>query len=129
MQVLRTQHVSVPRPPGRDAESQAVDFYAGILGLRELPKPPTFANLDVTWFAVGDTELHVFASDRGPHPGSHFCLQVEDLRSTRRHLESAGVACHETDPIPHRPRFMIHDPFGNAIEITQIAGDYRSVPA
>lgn len=124
IRIVRTQHVSVPRPHGEDARRRAVAFYSGLLGLREIPRPATFGDLDVTWFRIGDTELHVFGTEGHAHPGSHFCLQVDDLRTARRDLEAAGVPCRETDRIPNRPRFMIADPFGNSIEVTEIVGDY-----
>lgn len=123
--VRRLQHVSVPRLPGSDAHRRAVDFYQGLLGLKEIPKPSTFTDIDVTWFQIGDAEIHVYASDAGgpaPAGGAHFCLVVEDLRVARQQLEAAGYACTVPTEIPGRPRFNSHDPFGNQIEFTVIEG-------
>src|SRR5437660_553917 len=131
MQLERLQHVSVPRPPGEAAHHRAVDFYAGVLGLEEIPKPRTFTEVDVTWFRIGDIEIHVFASEPGEglaHPGSHFCLVVDDLEATRSALVAAGFPCHHAGPIPNRPRFYARDPFGNEIEFTHIEGDYLAPP-
>lgn len=119
----RLQHVSVPRPPGNDAHQRAVDFYRGLLGLKEIPKPSTFTDIDVTWFQIGDTEIHVYASAAGgpaPASGAHFCLVVEDVEVARERLEAAGYACTVPTEIPGRPRFNSHDPFGNQIEFTVI---------
>ena len=126
----RLQHVSVPRPPGDEAHRRAVSFYAGVLGLEEVPKPRTFTDIDVTWFRIEDCEIHVFASppEDKAHPGAHFCLAVEDLAATRSALQSASCKIHAATPIPNRPRFYAHDPFGNQIEFTEIQGDYLASP-
>lgn len=127
MPVQRLQHASVPRPPGQDAHRRAVGFYSDLLGLEEVPKPRTFDAIEVTWFRVGDQEIHLFAggSDRpSPPSGAHFCLVVDDLSGMRDRLEQAGYRCADVAPIPHRPRFATHDPFGNEIEITTIEGNY-----
>ncbi len=127
MHVQRLHHTSVPRPPGEEAHKRAVQFYAGVLGLEEIPKPRTFTDIEVTWFRLGDDEIHVYAmnpNEQVPHNEAHFCLTVEDLQATRDRLEAAGFPCDDTVPIPHRPRFYTRDPFGNEIEITTIQGDY-----
>lgn len=126
--MLRLQHASVPRPSGEEAQQRAVDFYAGVLGLEHIPKPRTFADrIEVTWFRVGDDEVHVYAAgpnEQAPHSEAHFCLLVDDLKGTRDRLEGAGCRCEDAFPIPNRPRFYTYDPFGNRIEITAIEGDY-----
>lgn len=121
--VRRLQHVSVPRPPGPEAHERAVAFYQGLLGLKAVPKPSTFTDLDVTWFQLGDTEIHVYAhgeDEPPPDSGAHFCLVVEDLEAARSQLEGAGYTCTVPTPIPGRPRFNTRDPFGNGIELTVI---------
>lgn len=125
MTACRLQHVSVPRPSGQDAHRRAVIFYEGLLGLKEIPKPSTFTNIDVTWFQLGDTEIHVYALDGDesrPDSGAHFCLVVEDLPAARQRLEAASYECTVPPAIPGRPRFYSHDPFGNQIEFTVIEG-------
>lgn len=129
MTARRLQHTSVPRPSGNDAVAQAVRFYRDVLGGRELPLPRTFGEIDVTWFAFGDDEIHVYAADAGVSlrdTGAHFCLVVDDLRAMQGRLQQAGYRCEDTTPIPGRPRFYTFDPFGNQIEITAIEGDYRT---
>lgn len=128
MEVQRLQHVSVPRPPGPEAHQRAIDFYAGVLGLRNIPPPRAFeGKIEVTWFRLGDCEIHVYAmsaDEQAPHSGSHFCLVVPDIQAARGCLERAGYRCDAALAIPMRPRFYTWDPFGNWIEITQIDGDY-----
>ncbi|HEX6509496.1 MAG TPA: VOC family protein [Chloroflexota bacterium] len=129
MSVRRLQHVSVPRPPGEAAHTRAVDFYRDVLGCEELPKPSTFTRIDTTWFRWGDDEIHLLATyEQFPleHGGAHFCLECDDLEAMRQLLEAAGYPCFENTPIPNRPRFSSHDPFGNQIEFTVVEGDYRT---
>lgn len=128
MRIERIQHASVPRPRGEAGLAQARAFYHEVLGLEELPKPSTFDEIDVAWFACGDDEIHVLAVDEQfplEHGGGHFCLVCDDVGAVRRRLEDAGYRCEDSTPIPHRPRFNTFDPFGNQIEITTIEGDYR----
>lgn len=120
---VRLQHVSIPMPPGGNEAARA--FFAGILGLQEVPVPPTLSAERLVWFKMGDTELHVF-TDESPNPRSarHFCLAVDDVEALRARLEAAGVAVEHTTPIPGRPRYVCRDPFNNLIEITTIESDY-----
>lgn len=121
--VERLHHVSIPRPPGDAAHRRAIAFYEGVLGLRHISKPSTFTDIDVTWFALGNTEVHLYAreaDDPAPAPGAHFCLIVADLTAMRARLESLGHDCTTPTPIPGRPRFNSHDPFGNQIEFTAL---------
>ncbi len=130
--VRRLQHVSVPRPGGSEAHRRAVAFYQDLLGLKEIPKPSTFTDIDVTWFQIGDSEIHVYASGADeplPHSGPHFCLVVADLQSARVRLEAAGHECAVPTEIPGRPRFNTQDPWGNQIEITVIERDSRETTA
>ncbi|GAC1334083.1 MAG: VOC family protein [Chloroflexota bacterium] len=127
MDIKRLQHVSVPRPPGAESHETAVRFYEAVLGCEEIPKPRTFTDIDVSWFRLGDDEIHVYApapGDGAPDHNAHFCLVVDDVRQAREHLEAAGFPCEDTTPIPNRPRFYTRDPFGNQIEISAIQGDY-----
>ena|SRR5579859_7308714 len=129
MRIERLQHASVPRPRGDAPLAQAIHFYRDVLGCEELPKPSTFDEVDVAWFACGDDEIHVLAiDDEFPlrHGGAHFCLACDDVVEFRARLHSAGFRCEDLTPIPNRPRFVTFDPFGNRLEITEIRGDYRS---
>jgi catechol 2,3-dioxygenase-like lactoylglutathione lyase family enzyme len=123
---MRIQHVSVPRPSGSAEEARR--FYGSVLGLAEIRPPKSLARYDLVWFRVGDDELHLFVADGADQrTGRHFCIAVDDLEAVRARLAAAGHPMQETDPIPGRPRFFCHDPFGNQIEITTITGDYREL--
>ena len=107
-------------------------FYGGILGLEEKQPPRTLAHLNLVWFAAGEGELELhFLPDPKPlDPADqrHICLVIDDLEEYRRRLSGAGVTIIPADPIPNRPRFFCHDPFGNRLEFTTIQGDYRQAP-
>ena len=93
-------------------------FYAGVLGLKEIPKPKTF-DFVALWFRLDDGQtLHLLQK---PQPDArsprHFALRVPDLAAAREHFRAHGIAMQETGPIPHCDRFFVFDPDGNRIEI------------
>jgi catechol 2,3-dioxygenase-like lactoylglutathione lyase family enzyme len=120
---LRVQHVSVPRPRGSHDATRR--FYSEVLGLKEVAVPASLQQLELIWYRLGDSELHLFASDTVPQGlAAHFCIQVDDLGPVRERLGAAGVQIIDDLPIANRPRFFVLDPFGNRIEITSILGPY-----
>ncbi len=125
--VRRLQHASVPMPPSGKADARR--FYGDALGMREIQPPSTLNGMNLVWFTAGDggDEVHCFADESlGPNtPNQHLCLEVDDLDAYRAHFASHGFAVEETAEIPNRPRFFVHDPFGNLVELTQILGPYR----
>jgi len=118
----RIQHVSLTRPPGSHVEARA--FYGDVLGLREIDVPASLRHQDLIWYAVGADEIHLVAQENADNTGSarHLCLQVGALSEVRDRLASAGVETWNATPIPGRPRLFCRDPFGNAIELTEING-------
>ena len=69
--ITGVHHVQVAAPPG--CEDAAREFYAGLLGLTEIEKPPLLAIRGGCWFRVGAGELHVgveepFAPATKAHP-------------------------------------------------------------
>jgi len=115
----RIQHVSIPRPPGSHALARS--FYGELLGLEEAPVPPSLRHLDLVWYRLGDTELHLFAETmHDDRSGRHFCIEVDQLEDVRRRLQQAGYEPRSAIEIPGRPRFFCRDPFGNDIEFTRI---------
>ena len=124
---FRLQHVSIPRPPGSEAQTRS--FYGELLGLQEIPAPNSISDLEVIWFRISaDAELHCFREQPLDDPSiRHFCLVVEDLSALRGKLAGAGYSPYDVEPIPGRPRFFCRDPFGNIIEFTTIEGDYLAM--
>jgi catechol 2,3-dioxygenase-like lactoylglutathione lyase family enzyme len=125
--VLRLQHTSIPMPQGGQNDARA--FFGGALGMTEIVPPSTLNRVSLVWFQAGSDghEIHLFVdpSVERRSNAQHLCLQVDDLAAYRQRLGEQGIAVQETDQIHNRPRFFVHDPFNNLIEITQIDGDYQ----
>ena len=122
---MRLQHVSVPMRAGGEDEARA--FYCDVLGLSEKQAPASLGREGFVWLEAGEGELeiHLFADAEPAHARQHFALAVDDLGAVRERLRAAGNEPAEATPIRNRPRFFCHDPFGNRVELTTIAGDYR----
>ena len=112
-------HVQLAMPRGQ--EGLARSFYAGLLGMTELPKPPVLAARGGCWFASGAAVLHLgveepFAPARKAHPA----LLTDDLDGLAAALAAAGHDCVTADgEIPGVRRFHTRDPFGNRVEFQQ----------
>ena len=103
-------------------EETARNFYSGLLGMTEIPKPPQLAKRGGCWFESGRVQIHLgveadFHPAKKAHPALR-CSQYTDLLSR---LRKAGCHANEADDIPGVRRCHIHDPFGNRIEL--IAGE------
>ena len=114
-------HVLLACPPGSEDASRA--FYAGVLGLAEIDKPPALAQRGGCWFRGQDIELHLgveadFRPARKAHPG----LQVEDLPLLIEKLRGLGYAVKEDEPLEGFHRVYVDDPFGNRIELLEPLG-------
>ena len=83
--------------------ARAKDFYGGILGLRELPRPPF--DFGGAWYELGDRQLHLIV-----HPPTrtlrgtrdidsrygHIAIRVRSYDEALRHLRSHGLDCLES---------------------------------
>jgi catechol 2,3-dioxygenase-like lactoylglutathione lyase family enzyme len=118
--IVGLDHVLLAAPA--DCEMQARAFYGELLGLAELPKPPTLAARGGVWFAVGSAQqLHIgveaaFVAARKAHPalvlGSPAALEALAAK-----LEAQGHEVRwDADP-PGVRRFHVNDPFGNRLEL------------
>ena len=114
-------HVQVTMPAGGEAEARA--FYGDLLGFPEVAKPEHLAKRGGCWFETGNLQLHVSVEqDFAPATKAHVAYEVDDLDAMRAHLEAAGVAIVEDEPLPGYRRFYVADPFGNRVEILQPDG-------
>ncbi len=108
-------HVQLAIPRG--AEDRARQFYVGVLGLAEVPKPPLLAARGGAWFEAGDVRLHVGGEDPFvPAKKAHPALTVGNLRDF---IESNGIDATWNDEIEDLVRCHVFDPFGNRIELVQ----------
>lgn len=118
---MRLSHIKVTMPKG--GEEIARSFYAGLLGLREVPKPETIRHRGGVWFETGGLDVHVSVEEQrnGPDALRHFGLECADVAGLRAKLQAAGIATEDGRPVPWR-RFFVHDPFGIRIEIHEVGG-------
>jgi len=111
-------HVQLAMPPGGEGAARA--FYADVLGLTEVPKPPELAARGGAWFRGPGVELHLGVDkDFRPALKAHPGLLVNDLDGLGGRLRSTG---HEVRPdglFPGHRRFYADDPFGNRLEFLQ----------
>jgi glyoxylase I family protein len=116
MQVTYLDHVSVLIT---DVD-RSRRFYRDVLGLREVPPPPTF-DFVVVWFDLGGRQyLHLLLKTQADTIGPrHFALGVADAVAARERCRSHGLTVDETVRIPNADRFFIRDPDGNRIELIQ----------
>lgn len=112
-------HVLLACPAGVEDTLRA--FYAGALGLVEIPKPPELAKRGGAWFRGGSVELHL-GVERGFRPSAkaHPGLLVSDRAALDRlavRLVAAGAPVRWDDGLlPHYHRFHTEDPVRNRIE-------------
>jgi catechol 2,3-dioxygenase-like lactoylglutathione lyase family enzyme len=117
MTIVGIDHVQLAMPPGREPEARA--FYAGLLGVPEIPKPPELARRGGAWFENGAVKLHLgIEADFHPARKAHPALLVRGLRALVERLREAGVQVVE-DPMEGHDRVYVADPFGNRLELME----------
>lgn len=118
MPILALDHVQLAMPTG--GEDLARDFYVGLLGMSEVPKPPNLASRGGCWFQAGTAAVHLgVQADFRPATKAHPALAVDDLAALRASLATAGQTCTEDEPLAGYLRCYVTDPFGNRIELLQ----------
>lgn len=121
-ELLPLHHVQLAVPPGGEGACRA--FWGGILGMRELEKPPVLAARGGCWFRGGGLEVHLGVEDpftpaKNAHPG----MLVAGIEGVAAALESAGHAVTWDDDFPGHDRFYAADPFGNRLEFLEPTPD------
>lgn len=116
--MLRLDHVQLAIPQG--AEDLCRPFYAGLLGMREVAKPPSLAKRGGLWLESGSVRIHLgVEEDFRPTRKAHPAIAVADLDALARLLAEAGHEPAWDDAIPSVRRFYVEDPVGNRIEFMQ----------
>ncbi|MBO2447014.1 VOC family protein [Actinomadura barringtoniae] len=111
-------HVQLAAPPGQEDAARA--FYAGVLGLTEVPKPPELAARGGAWFRGPGVELHLgVENDFRPALKAHPGLLVSDLDGLGERLRAAGIEVRADGLFPGYRRFYADDPFGNRLEFLE----------
>ncbi|ANS65777.1 hypothetical protein SLINC_3553 [Streptomyces lincolnensis] len=120
--LVAVDHVQLAAPPGSEDRLRA--YYAGVLGMTELPKPSALAARGGCWFQAGAVQLHLgietdFRPARKAHPG----LRVRDIEPYAARLEARGATVTWDDTLPGRRRFYSEDPVGNRLEFLEPSGE------
>ena len=116
---ITLHHVNVTVTP--QLEEATKHFYGAVLGLTQVPKPPT-SRQSGAWYQIGPNQLHLSVAngDQGPLSSGHVCFAVSDLAETEQKFRAAGVEIiTDPEPNPKSPRFFARDPAGNLLEIAQ----------
>ncbi|EAQ27888.1 hypothetical protein NAP1_09847 [Erythrobacter sp. NAP1] len=117
MAVIGLDHVQLAIPEG--GEDEAREFFAGLLGMREVPKPANLSSQGC-WFESGTLSLHIGVDpDFRPASKAHPALLVDDIDALETALVEAGYETKQDKPVEGYRRFFTKDPFGNRIEIMQ----------
>ena len=111
-------HVQLSMPAGDEDVGRR--FYIGVLGLTEIPKPPTLAARGGFWCRAGALEIHLgvekeFHPARKAHPG----ILVTDIDALAERLVVNGVPVEWDDNFPGHRRFYAADCWGNRLEFLQ----------
>ncbi len=111
----KIDHVQVAAPKGGEAD--AIAFYSGLLGMKEIDKPEPLKSRGGVWFEFDDFQLHVGIEEPfSPAKKAHPAFKVSGYDSLRRHLEGNNIRVTIDDSIPGVERFFVFDPFGNRLE-------------
>lgn len=117
-------HVQLLMPTGQ--EPAAREFYAGLLGMAEVAKPPILAARGGgVWFRAGGVEVHFgVEAEEDFHPAgkAHPALLVRGLDELAARLRAGGVEVRWDDAFPGFRRFYAIDPFGNRLELMEPDG-------
>jgi catechol 2,3-dioxygenase-like lactoylglutathione lyase family enzyme len=101
-------------------EDRARGFYAGVLAMTEIPKPPELVKRGGCWFESGCVQVHLgVETDFRPAKKAHPALRCADYAATIAKLKASGVPIDEPNDISGVRRAHIHDPFGNRIELVE----------
>ena len=105
---------------------KARDFYTGVLGLTEIPRPAF--NFPGIWYSLGNgLSLHIILNEQLVRPAlerekiqaqyPHFALWTEDADRTAAQIEQLGLPCRDVVSGPTGLRqIFVKDPDGNMVE-------------
>jgi catechol 2,3-dioxygenase-like lactoylglutathione lyase family enzyme len=120
VRITRIDHVQLAMPAG--GEELARRFYGGILGISETPKPAHLAMRGGCWFERGDLKIHLgVEADFRPARKAHVALLVTELSLLQKQLEASGYSVKDDEPLAGYHRIYVDDPFGNRIELMELA--------
>jgi len=113
--------------------ARAKQFYGGLLGLKEIPRPAF--PFDGAWYSAGTRDIHLIVSNdptfregKGVNmQDGHLAIRVKSFTRALRYLESNGYRQNHEDPLRSMrvsidgptgfPQIHFMDPDRNMIEI------------
>lgn len=108
-------HIQLAAPRGSEAEAR--EFFVGMLGMVEEPKPAALQARGGCWFRRGTCSVHIGIDPSfTPQKKAHPAFSVVDAEHLAERLETAGYEVRWDDAIPGVSRFYTVDPFGNRLE-------------
>ncbi len=114
---MRLSHINITMPKGGEDTARA--FYAGLLGLKEVPKPESIRGRGGVWFDAGGLDIHVSVEENrtGPDALRHFRIGMRRCRWPARETSGGGRDHRGWAPHALAAIFFVRDPFGNRLEI------------
>lgn len=117
--VQAIDHVQIAIPIG--GEAAAIPFYRDLLGLTQVPKPPTMAARRGAWYESGHVKVHLGVEvDFRANDKAHVAFSVEDVATLARKATHMGFRVKHDNDLPGYTRAFVYDPFGNRIEILRL---------
>jgi len=119
--IVALDHIQIAAPKG--SETLIRSFYAGLLGIKEIPKPDALSSRGGVWFDLGNMQMHVGMDDDPANSQSrrHVAFQVTSLDDIREMLLQASIEIEKDQaPLPGIQRFYCRDYVGNRVEFLVI---------
>lgn len=114
----RLHHVQLDMPAG--AEELCRAFWAGVLGMTEIEKPPVLAARGGCWFRGGGVEVHLgVVADFTPSARAHPGILVNGLDGLAARLAAYGHRVVRDGNLPGYRRFHCTDGLGNRLEFLE----------
>ena len=107
--------------------AKAREFYTGLLGLEEIPRPAF--DFPGIWYSLGGgLSLHIILNDKLVRPAveretiqaryAHFALWTDDADKTAGQISELGLPCRDVVSGPTGLRqVFVKDPDGNWVEV------------
>jgi catechol 2,3-dioxygenase-like lactoylglutathione lyase family enzyme len=118
MLVESLHHVQLAMPAG--GEPRAREFYQGLLGIPEVPKPEAMARRGGCWFERAGLRVHLgVEAEFRPARKAHPAFVVSGLPTLAARLSAAQHEYRADGELDGYDRIFVDDPFGNRIELLE----------
>lgn len=119
IEFIRADHINICVPPHRLEEARV--FYTSVIGLKQIERPDHLFSSPGYWFDIGDIQLHISVEAEKPRSSRHIAFEVKNVDEAVKLFEQHNVEMVAEPVIPGRKRFAFIDPFGNRMELLQLA--------